>query len=48
MIVLIYHQRLVKMDSWISSLEKKIDAVDKDITGMVPNLNLVCIMTWSL
>merc|ERR1719231_2046629 len=28
------------MDSWISSLEKEIDDVNKDITGMVPNLNL--------
>jgi hypothetical protein len=36
------------MDSWISSLEKEIDAVDKDITGMVPNLNLVCTETWPL
>merc|ERR1711988_122115 len=32
--------RLLKMDSWISSLEKEIDDVDKDITGSVPNLNL--------
>merc|ERR1712146_793149 len=32
--------RLLKMDSWISSLEKEIDDVDKDITGMVPSLNL--------
>merc|ERR1712146_45167 len=32
--------RLLKMDSWISSLEKEIDDVDKDITATVPNLNL--------
>merc|ERR1711988_1173075 len=32
--------RLLKMDSWISSLEKEIDDVDKDITSSVPNLNL--------
>ena len=42
------HQRLLKMDSWISSLEKEIDDVDKDITESVPNLNLVRIVMWTL
>ena len=42
------HQRLLKMDSWISSLEKEIDDVDKDITQSVPNLNLVRKLIWPL